>query len=64
VVEAYVARKYNDGFGIVWSEFAPGAVRELLRSVAAPPHARYRRHSPSASLTISRLSPPLLKHGA
>jgi hypothetical protein len=64
VIEAYVARRYKDGVGIEWCEFAPGAVRELLRSVAARPHTRYRRHSPSASVTISRLSPPLLKHGA
>ena len=63
VIEAYVARKYKDGFGIEWCEFAPGPVRELLRSVAVRPHTRYRRHSPSASLTMSRLSPPLLKHG-
>jgi hypothetical protein len=64
VVEAYVARKYKDGFGIEWCEFAPGAIRELLSAVTARPHTRFRRHSPSASITIARLSPPLLKHGA
>jgi hypothetical protein len=63
VVEAYVARRYKHGFGIEWCEFAPDTVRELLRAVAVRPHTRFRRHSPSASLTISRLSPPLLKHG-
>ena len=64
IIEAYVARKHKLGFGIEWCEFAPDAVSEPLRAVAARPHRRFRRHTPSASLTISRLSPPLLKHGA
>lgn len=64
VVEAYVARKYKDGFGIEWCEFAPRAVGKLLRAVVTRPHAYVRRPVASASLTISRLSAPLLKHGA
>ena len=30
-VEAYVARKHEHGIGVEWCEFAPRAVRELLR---------------------------------
>ncbi|HEV7611883.1 MAG TPA: PilZ domain-containing protein [Steroidobacteraceae bacterium] len=64
VVQAYVARKYKHGFGIEWCEFAPDPIRRLLGSVAARPHTRFRRHAASASLTVSRLSSPLLKHGS
>ncbi len=64
VVEAYVARKFKEGFGIEWCEFAPPAVTLLLRSVVSRPYAHIRRPTPSASLTISRLSPPLLRHSA
>jgi hypothetical protein len=65
VVEAYVARKYKRGFGIEWCEFAPGPIQGLLRNVVvARPHSRFRRHAASASLTVSRLSSPLLKPGS
>jgi hypothetical protein len=64
IVEAYVTRRYKHEFGIEWCEFAPRAVSELLRAVATRPHVHLRRRAASASLTISRLSPPLLKHGA
>jgi hypothetical protein len=64
LVEAYVARRYKHGFGIEWCEFAPRAVSELLRAVVTRPHAHLRRHAPSASHTISRLSLPLLKHSS
>jgi PilZ domain len=62
VVEAYVVRKNKYRMGLEWCEFAPDAVRELLRAVVARPHARVVRHAASASLTVSRLSGPLLKH--
>jgi hypothetical protein len=62
IVEAYVARRYRHGFGIEWCEFAPHAVSELLRAVVTRPHTHLRRHGGSTSLTISRLSGPLLKH--
>jgi hypothetical protein len=62
VVEAYVARKNKNGIGVEWCEFAPDAVKELLRVVVARPYLRVRRHAASASLTVSRLSSPLLKH--
>jgi hypothetical protein len=66
VVEAYVARRYKHEFGIEWCEFAPRAVSELLHAIANRPHAHLRRRAASASHThtISRLSGPLLKHGA
>jgi hypothetical protein len=63
IVEAYVARRYKHEFGIEWCEFAPRAVSELLRAVITRPHTHLRRRAASASLTISRLSAPLLKHG-
>ena len=63
IVEAYVARRYKHEFGIEWCEFAPRAVGELLRAVVTRPHAHLRHRGGSTSLTISRLSRPLLKHG-
>jgi hypothetical protein len=63
IVEAYVARRYKQEFGIEWCEFAPRAVSELLRAIVTRPHAHLRRGGGSTSLTISRLSGPLLKHG-
>jgi hypothetical protein len=64
VVEAYVTRRYKHEFGIEWCEFAPHAVSALLRAIVTRPHAHLRRRTASASHAISRLSAPLLKHGA
>jgi hypothetical protein len=65
VIEAYVARRYKHEFGIEWCEFAPRVISDLLRAIATRPHAHPHPHrrAASASLTISRLSAPLLKHG-
>src|SRR5258708_220274 len=63
IVEAYVARRYKHEFGIEWCDFAPRAVSELLRAVVNRPPAPLRRRGGSTSLTFSRLSRPLLKHG-
>jgi PilZ domain len=63
MVEAYVARKHGKEFGIEWCEFAPRAVSELLRAVATRRYTLIRRPPATASLTVSRLSAPLLKHG-
>jgi len=63
LVEAYVARRYKHEFGIEWCVFAPRAVIELLRTVVTRPHAHFHRRA-GASLTVSRLSAPLLKHGS
>jgi hypothetical protein len=62
-IAAYVARKFKDGFGIEWCEFAPPAVSQLLQSFATRPYIRLRKPEPSAAVAISRLSAPLLKHG-
>jgi hypothetical protein len=64
VVEAYVTRKHKNGFGIEWCEFAPPCIGNLLRTIATRPHAHLRRPPAFASLALSRLSTPLLKHGA
>jgi len=62
VLQAYVARRYREGVGIEWCEFAPAPVGSLLRSVARRPYAFHRRPSQRASITITRLSGRLLKH--
>jgi PilZ domain len=64
IVEAYVTRRHKHEFGLEWCEFAPHAVSELLRAWVTRPHAHLRRRTASGSLSISRLSTPLLKHGA
>jgi hypothetical protein len=64
LVEAYVTRRYKHEFGVEWCEFAPRAVCELLRAIVTRPHAHLRRRTASATLNLSRLSAPLLKHGA
>jgi hypothetical protein len=62
MVCAYVARRYREGVGIEWCEFAPEAVGSLLRSVVRRPYAFSRHPKPRASVTIARLSGTLLKH--
>jgi hypothetical protein len=62
VLHAYVARKYRQGVGIEWCEFAPAPVGSLLRTVAHRRYAFHRRPPPRASITIARLSGSLLKH--
>lgn len=62
VVQAYVARRYREGVGIEWCEFAPAPVSFLLRTVARRPYAFHRRPRPGASITIARISGGLLKH--
>jgi hypothetical protein len=64
VVEAYVTRRYKHEFGIEWCQFAPRAVSELLGALVKRPHVHLRRRVATGSLTLSRLSAPLLKHGA
>jgi hypothetical protein len=62
VVCAYVTRRYREGVGIEWCEFAPPSVGTLLHSVARRPYAYNRRPTSRASVTIARLSGSLLKH--
>ncbi len=61
-IDAYVTRKFRDGIGVEWCEFAPRAVRELLRSATTHRYMRARNADPGAALLISRFSAPLLKH--
>jgi hypothetical protein len=42
-VEAYVARKHRHGIGVEWCEFAPRAVRDLLRDTVGGSFALYER---------------------
>jgi hypothetical protein len=42
-VEAYVARKHGHGIGVEWCEFAPRAVRELLRETVNGSLALYEQ---------------------
>jgi hypothetical protein len=59
-VYGYVTRKYRDGFGIEWCEFAPDAVAELLRlAVRHPYSAPHRGLSP---IMRPRTGGSLLKH--
>ena len=61
IIHAYVTRRYREGVGIEWCEFAPAPVGSLLRTVTRRPYA-FRRPTPRASVTIARLSGSLLKH--
>jgi len=61
-VDAYVARKFRDGVGIEWCEFAPHPVGELLRSLSARRYGRSHKADPPATQLIARFSAPLLKH--
>jgi hypothetical protein len=60
-IYGYVTRKYRDGFGIEWCEFAPLAVRELLRCAARHPYAAPRRLA-VPSMIRPRSAGSLLKH--
>ena len=62
IVEAYVTRRYKHEFGIEWCVFSPRAISELLRIAVTRPRAHLHRRA-GVSLTISRLSAPLLRHG-
>jgi hypothetical protein len=63
LIAAYVARKYKDGIGVEWCEFAPPDITRLLQSFTARRYVRLRKPGPPAAFVISRLSAPLLKHG-
>jgi hypothetical protein len=43
MVEAYVARKHRHGIGVEWCDFAPRAVRDLLRETVSGSLAVYER---------------------
>jgi hypothetical protein len=53
VIKAHVSRKLNEEVGIEWCEFAPRAVKELLRSarIGSPALAPAPSPAPSANQT-------------
>jgi hypothetical protein len=65
-VQGYVTRKYRDGFGIEWCEFAPAVVADLLRAAVRHPyttplHSTPRRTGLQRSVR-PRTAGSLLKH--
>jgi hypothetical protein len=62
-VDAYVTRRYKNGLGVEWCEFAPPDIAELLRSFTLRPRIRMRKPQAPAAIAMSRLHAPLLKHG-
>ncbi len=61
IVYGYVARKYRDGFGIEWCEFAPAAVEELLRIAVRHPYTSPHRNR-IPPMVRPRTAGSLLKH--
>jgi PilZ domain len=59
-VYGYVTRKYRDGFGIEWCEFAPTAVAELLRIAVRHPYTA-PQHT-GIPMIRPRTAGSLLKH--
>jgi hypothetical protein len=37
VIKAYVSRKFKEGVGIEWCEFAPSIIKDLVRSASRSP---------------------------
>jgi hypothetical protein len=64
IIAAYIARNAKDGIGIEWCEFSPPDIDRLLQSFTTRRHIRLRKPAPLATVAMSRLSPPLLKHSA
>ena len=63
-VAAYVTRSNKGTFGVEWCEFAPPVISDLLATLSARPDVRLRKPETAAAIAISRLSAPLLQHGA
>ena len=61
VVHGYVTRKYRDGFGIEWCQFAPAVVAALLRDAVRHPYTT--RHRAGGPMLVRPRTPgSLLKH--
>jgi len=60
-IHGYVTRRYRDGFGIEWCQFAPAAIGELLRSAVRHPYA-FPRRSAAPPMIRPRTAGSLLKH--
>jgi hypothetical protein len=63
IVSAYVARKFKDGIGVEWCEFAPQAVIDLIRSVS-PRRFVPLRIAGTPGTPPSAAPARLLKHGS
>jgi hypothetical protein len=37
VIRAHVSRRFREGVGVEWSEFAPSIIKDLVRSASIPP---------------------------
>ena len=62
-IPAYVTRKYREGVGIEWCEFAPDEVAALLQTVTQRPRAFLHRSTQATPAVLGRLAGTLLKHG-
>ena len=60
IIAAYVTRKFRDGIGVEWCEFAPQAVIQLIRS-SSPSLGHARRAGAPAAPAPARASASL--HG-
>jgi hypothetical protein len=60
-VHGYVTRRYRDGFGIEWCQFAPAAVAELLRAAVRHPYTAPHRTG-LQTMVRPRTAGSLLKH--
>jgi len=64
-VSAYVARKFRDGVGIAWCEFAPIEVTRILRTVISQRRDRSNEIEGSAgSASAERFTPPVRRYAA
>jgi PilZ domain len=63
IVSAYVTRKFKDGIGVEWCEFAPQAVTDLIRSVS-PRRLVQLRIAGTPAASPSAVPAPLWKHGS
>lgn len=62
-IAAYVTRRYKDGVGIEWCQFAPREVSKLLQASTHRRHILVRKPDAPATIAVTRRSAPLLKHG-
>ncbi len=58
IIAAYVARKFKDGIGVEWCEFAPQAVIQLIRSVSPSPAHSTRAEAPGRGCACARVGAP------
>ena len=57
IIAAYVTRKFKDGIGVEWCEFAPQAVIQLIRSTSPRLAHAPRAGAPAAAAPAQAPSP-------